>query len=68
MVGRLTWIVVGLVALPWGAQAQSPQFRGEASHRGVFDTRGVERFGGIAWRFQSEGAVRSSPALDGSTL
>lgn len=45
------------------AMGQSLQFRGDASHRGVVETRGVERLGGVLWRFQTEGTVRSTPAL-----
>jgi outer membrane protein assembly factor BamB len=38
-------------------------FRGGPTHPGVAATRGLERLGGLAWRFQTDGPVRSSPTL-----
>ena len=54
-------------AAPLGAQTTvaglSPMFRGEPTHSGVVEATGVETLGGVAWRFDAGGAVRSSPAL-----
>lgn len=56
-------LVVLEVAGNGALAAQSPQFRGTAAHVGVVKTAGVEELGGVAWRFRTEGVVRSSPAL-----
>lgn len=59
---RVAVWAIGML-IPMGLQAQSPQFRGDARHAGVVETRGVESFGGVAWRFKTGGAVRSTAAL-----
>jgi outer membrane protein assembly factor BamB len=38
-------------------------FRGDARHSGVFETTGVEARPGVLWRFNTRGAVRSSPVV-----
>jgi len=38
-------------------------FRGDARHSGVFETTGVEARPGVLWRFDTRGAVRSSPVV-----
>ena len=53
---------------PSAASAQSPQFRGGPNPTGVVDTWLGERFGGVAWRFETGGAVRSTAALADGTL
>ncbi len=40
----------------------------DPARSGIFDTEGVERFGRLAWRFETGGAVRSSPVIAGSSL
>ena len=56
-------VVVILGFLPTPLVGQSPQFRGAPDLTGEVFTTGVERFGGIAWRFETGNTVRSSPAL-----
>ncbi len=53
---------------PPSATGQSPQFRRAAAHTGVAQTQGVERLAGVLWRVQTQGAVRSSPALVDGTV
>lgn len=58
---------------PVGAQSTPSDrtvamFRGNPEHPGVFDTRGVERFGGIAWRFETGSAVRTAPTVSGDVV
>jgi outer membrane protein assembly factor BamB len=43
-------------------------FRGGPAHTGEYRTRGVPAFGGLQWRVQTGGPVRSSPVIDGSTI
>ncbi|MDH3292528.1 MAG: PQQ-binding-like beta-propeller repeat protein [Gemmatimonadota bacterium] len=38
-------------------------FRGDARHSGDFGDNGLERFGGVRWRVQTDGPVRSSPTV-----
>lgn len=61
-------MVATALVLPATTRGQSPQFRGEPAHSGVVTTDGVERLGGVAWTFRTDGAVRSSPALHDGTL
>ncbi len=43
-------------------------FRGNAEHTGVYDTQGVERLGGVLWRFTTAGPVRSTPVVTGDMV
>src|SRR5687767_10779926 len=47
---------------------QVTMFRGGAAHTGEYRTRGVPAFGGLQWRIQTEGPVRSSPVILGTTI
>ena len=38
-------------------------FRADPGHTGVYSTEGVERLGGLKWKFGTGGTVRSSPAV-----
>ena len=49
-------------------QTESPMFRGEPAHTGVVATRGLTSAPRVAWRFQTQGAVRSTPALADGVL
>jgi outer membrane protein assembly factor BamB len=51
------------IALPSMAQPLPAQFRGGPAHTGVTETPGLERLGGLAWRFETGGPVRSSPTV-----
>lgn len=50
------------------AQDAPVLFRGDAAHTGVYATRGLRAYGGIAWRVQTGGPVRSTPAVAGGTI
>lgn len=58
--------VVALIA-PMPLLAQSVMFRGGPDHRGEYLAPGVPAFGGLAWRVQTLGPVRSSPTIVGET-
>jgi outer membrane protein assembly factor BamB len=54
------------IALAVGVSATQgglAMFRGDAAHAGVYHTRGVRRFGGVQWRFQTGGMVQSSASV-----
>ena len=64
------WLLIGALAtLPArSGLAQTAQFRGSAAHTGVYQTSGVPAFGGLQWRVQTLGPVRSSPTLFGESV
>lgn len=72
--GRRVWMTVSfgvlLAAAVAGAEAQETgdAFRGGGPNTGVIETRGVERLGGLAWRFQTGGTIRSSPSVADGTV
>ena len=47
---------------------ESRMFRFDPTHSGVVETEGVPTFGGVAWAFETDGPVRSTPALGGGVL
>lgn len=47
---------------------QAAMFRGDPAHTGVHATRGPAHYGGLLWRFQTGGPVRSTPAVAGGTV
>ncbi len=62
------FLLVGL-----GCTGQPPadgtaMFRGDARHSGDYGDDGIEQLGGVRWRFQTEGPVRSSPTVVGDWL
>jgi outer membrane protein assembly factor BamB len=57
-----------VLALPASLAGQEGMFRGDAARRGVFAGVAVERFGGVQWRVQTDGPVRSSPAVAGGVV
>ena len=64
-------MILTILALWWvngPAHAQLAMFRGGAAHTGEYRTRGVPAFGGLEWRVQTQGPVRSSPVIAGGTL
>jgi eukaryotic-like serine/threonine-protein kinase len=65
--GHLTISLLALCALS-SAHAQATMFRGGPAHTGEYRTRGVAAFGGLQWRVQTNGPVRSSPVIAGSTI
>jgi outer membrane protein assembly factor BamB len=68
----LASFVIGGVALfcRSGNPAAGPtsMFRNGPAHSGVFNSAEVTGFGGLQWRFQTGGAVRSSPVLANDLL
>ena len=61
-------LLAAALALPAGASAQTAQFRGSAAHLGVYPGPGVPAFGGLQWRLQTGGPIRSSPTVLGDAL
>lgn len=49
--------------LPAETPRRVTQFRGDASHTGVLETRGLKSYGGILWRTPLPGPIRSTPAV-----
>jgi outer membrane protein assembly factor BamB len=43
-------------------------YRGNPEHTGVYRSGGAPDFGGIRWRFQTDGPIRSSPAVAGGRV
>lgn len=70
MTGRVGWVVAGILVAGGGLDAQPvpAQFRGGPEHTGVVRTTGVERLGGLAWTFETEGPVRGSPTVAGGVV
>ena len=60
--------IAALCALVVRLPAQVTMFRGGPSHTGEYRTRGVPAFGGLQWRVQTGGPVRSSPVIAGATI
>jgi eukaryotic-like serine/threonine-protein kinase len=63
---RLSLLGALFLCLPAGAQ-DSPMFRGNLAHTGVYNAAGVPQFSKIKWKFQTGGQVISSPAIAGGT-
>jgi eukaryotic-like serine/threonine-protein kinase len=42
---------------------ESPMFRGNPAHTGVYETSGIEKLPAVKWRFKTEGRVYSTPAV-----
>jgi outer membrane protein assembly factor BamB len=59
---RALLLVAGITAAGPPAAAQV-QFRGNPRHTGVFDSTAIGDFGGLLWRVQTDGPVRSSPTV-----
>jgi eukaryotic-like serine/threonine-protein kinase len=60
--------IASLCVLVGPLEAQVTMFRGGASHSGEYRTRGVPAFGGLQWRVQTNGPVRSSPVIAAATI
>jgi eukaryotic-like serine/threonine-protein kinase len=56
-------VLVFLLAIEMAAM-----FRGGASHTGVFDAGGASELHGVLWKFQTNGAVYSSPVVDNGVV
>ena len=62
--GLTTLVAVAAIRV----EAQVTMFRGGPAHTGEYRTRGVAAFGGLQWRVQTNGPVRSSPVVAGSSI
>ena len=62
-------LVAALFVLPVTILASdSPSFRGDPEHPGIYDTAPVAKFTRLKWKFQTKGIVLSSPAVVGDKL
>ena len=43
-------------------------FRGSSAHLGVYETRPVTVYGGLQWRFQTDGPIQSTPVVVGDLI
>jgi len=56
------------IALSSQSAAQdSPMFRGDPQHSGVYHSPGVPKLSGVKWKFHTAGRVISSPAVVNGT-
>ena len=66
---RLEWSYLTILLLCMhGFSADSPMFRGDAQHSGVYDTAGVATINTVKWKFHTAGQVNSSPAVVGGAV
>jgi outer membrane protein assembly factor BamB len=65
----LRYLAVLSLLLPLPLPAwDSPMFRGDAAHSGIYDAAGVPKFSKVKWKFQTGAAVYSSPAVVKDTI
>ena len=61
---RRSLILIVLLSLPLALFGEdSPGFRGNAAHPGVYDTAPLAKFTQVKWKFKTRGLVVSSPAV-----
>src|SRR5262249_47314495 len=60
--------LIGFVFFQSAIAKDFPMFRGNPQHTGVYDTKGVRDLGGLKWKFQSQGPIRSSPVIANGIL
>ncbi len=61
---RRSLILIVLLSLPLALFGEdSPGFRGNAEHPGVYDTAPLAKFTQVKWKFKTRGLVVSSPAV-----
>ena len=66
---RRSLFLVVLLFLPQALFAEdSPGFRGDVEHPGVYDTAPLAKFTQVRWKFKTKGLVVSSPAVVNGTL
>jgi eukaryotic-like serine/threonine-protein kinase len=69
---RITRRLVALLVAFWAVAAafpqDSPMFRNNLAHTGVYDAVGVPRLSGIKWKFHTGGPILSSPAIANGLL
>lgn len=65
---RRTLLLAMAGVMPASAQTPPAMFRGGPEHHGRYAGPPVESFGGLAWRVQTGGPVRSSPTFHEGTV
>jgi len=72
--GKTANLALGLGVLAFTLTAASPvlpqtaaMFRGDPQHSGIYRAAGVPKLHGVKWKFKTEGAVISSPAIADGT-
>lgn len=65
--GRFAILVCFLLASLTFAQ-DAAMFRGNLAHTGVYDAIGITNLNGVKWKFHTDGAVISSPAVVNGTV
>ena len=61
-------LAVAVLVPSYLAAWDSPMFRADAAHSGLYDAAGVPKFTKIKWQFHTEGRVYSSPAVVKGTV
>ncbi len=56
-------LLVGCAPPAAAVPAQAAMDRGGPQRTGLYNTKGVAKFSGVKWQFQTEGAIWSSPVL-----
>ncbi len=64
----LVGIFSGCEKPPHTETSQPAMFRGDAAHSGHYSGDGAEHYGGLLWRVETGGPVRSSPTVFGDAL
>lgn len=64
----LSTFLASAAAVQTPVSSKATMFRGGPAHSGRYPGRTLDGFGGLAWRLQTEGTVRSTPAILGSTV
>jgi eukaryotic-like serine/threonine-protein kinase len=68
-IGKLLYLLILISASCVFAFAQdSPMFRNDLAHSGIYDSAGVSQFHRVKWSFHTEGEVISSPAIVGGVV
>ena len=57
-----------IVMLPSLLFGDSPMFRADAAHTGIYNATGVPKFNKVKWKFRTGAAVYSSPAIANGVL
>jgi len=59
-------LTIFVLSAPSAAQ-DSPMFRGDPQHSGVYNSPGVPKLSGVKWKFHTAGRIISSPAIVNGT-
>ena len=60
---RVLYLVAAVVVACPAFAAESGMFRGDAQHSGLVKGTGVPTLTGVKWKFKTQAAVLSSPAV-----